>query len=285
MTFVTCYLQGGLGNQLFIIFATISAAIKSKCSYVIINQQDSPSITERGTYFNTLLSKLKTEDMYKEAIRGIVREKDHMVYEEIPLITANTMLHGYFQSRKYIDPIRQFILDTLSLGNKETNMLKATKEIINEKSTKNGVKRKCVFIHVRRGDYIKLSDYHYNIPTTYYQQAIEEQRKKNPDCFFVVFSDDIEYCKKEFEEIIGKDDIYYVNLSKEYVELMLMSEMDGAIIPNSTFSWWGAYLMETRKELNNKESPFIVSPKRWFTKDPDNIKNDRNVERHNWMFL
>ena len=285
MTFVTCYLQGGLGNQLFIIFTTIAAAIKSKCNYVIINQQDSPSITQRGTYFNTLLSKLKTEDMYKEAIRGIVREKDHMIYEEIPLITSNTMLHGYFQSRKYIDPIRQFILDTLSLGNRDTNMLKIAKEIINEKATKNGVKRKCIFMHVRRGDYIKLADYHYNIPTSYYIQAIEEHRKKYTDCFFVVFSDDIEYCKKEFEQIFDKDDAYYVNLSKEYVELMLMSEMDGAIIPNSTFSWWGAYLMEAKKELNNKESPFIIASKKWFTKDPDNIKNDRNVERHNWTFL
>jgi len=59
--------------------------------------------------------------------------------------------------------------------------------------------------------------------------------------------------------------------------------MDGAIIANSSFSWWGAYLMETRKELKENNSPFIISPKIWFTNNFEN--NDRNVERHNWKFL
>ena len=35
MSFVTCYVQGGLGNQLFIIFTTICVAITQKLKYII----------------------------------------------------------------------------------------------------------------------------------------------------------------------------------------------------------------------------------------------------------
>ena len=84
---------------------------------------------------------------------------------------------------------------------------------------------------------------------------------------------------------IDKDKLYFPNMSKDYVDLMLMSEMDGAIIANSSFSWWGAYLMEIKKEKQNT-SPFIVGPKQWYTEGAeDNSVNDRNVERPNWIFL
>lgn len=278
MNFITCYLQGGLGNQLFIIFTTIATAIKNKCKFVIINQQDSPSITPRKTYFDTLLSKIPTETRYTESISQIFRENDHMKYEHIPHFTSNTMIHGYFQSRKYIDDIRSEIVNFISLNDKDSKMLDISLKIIKEKANN----RKLIFIHVRRGDYLNLSNYHYNIPIEYYLDAIKKHQKKY-DCYFVVFSDDIGYCKDEFSNHLTKDEVFYSKISKDYVELMLMSEMDGAIIANSSFSWWGAYLMEAKKEFSGKESPFVIGPKMWFTGITDS--NDRNVERSNWEFL
>jgi hypothetical protein len=94
----------------------------------------------------------------------------------------------------------------------------------------------------------------------------------------------MKYCKETFSQILEKDEVYFCKSSKDYIELMVMSEMDGAIIANSSFSWWGAYLMEAKKELQKREeSPFIVSPKKWITNV--NTQNDRNVERHNWKFI
>lgn len=279
--FVTCYLQGGLGNQLFIIFTTIATAVKNNCEYVIINQTDSPSITPRSTYFSNLLQHLETKDMYKEAIRQIVREKDHMKYEEIPALTVTTMLHGYFQSRKYIDSVRDIILSNVTLTNKkDISALNLSIKLIRD----NAKDKKCIFLHVRRGDYVNLAHYHYNIPIEYYFKAIEEHKNKY-DCYFVIFSDDIIYCKERFSEFLDKNEVYYSKLNTDYVELMLMSEMDGAIIANSSFSWWGAYLMEIKKESASKESPFIVAPKKWFTTVNENEQNDRNIERHNWKFI
>jgi hypothetical protein len=280
--FVTCFLQGGLGNQLFIIFTTIATAIKNKCDYVIIYQDSSPSITPRKTYFESLLSKIKTHDMYRQPITKMIKEESHMIYNELPSIQSNTMLSGYFQSRKYFDNIRDFINDNIFLSSQQDKrMLAISKDIIKQKMKNDD---KLIFIHVRRGDYVNLSHYHYNLTEEYYKEAIETHKNKY-NCFFVCFSDDIEYSKNMLGKYIEKDKLYFPNMSKDYIELILMSEMDGAIIANSSFSWWGAYLMEIKKEKQNI-SPFIVGPKQWYTEGTeDNSVNDRNVERPNWLFL
>jgi len=279
MTYVTCYIQGGLGNQLFIIFTTIATAIKNKMEYFIIDQDESPSATPRTTYFKTLLSKLKLQTYYKEPVRQFIKEIDHMKHQEFSTISTNAMLQGYFQSRKYFDDIKPFIIDHLTLSPKDQKYLQVSHKIIRE----NAKNRKCIFIHIRRQDYLKYSNVHYNIPMEWYLSAIEEH-KQLYDCYFVVFSDDIKFCKEFFSQYICKSDIYFVNGNKDYIELMLMSEMDGAIIANSSFSWWGAYLMEIKKEKEDI-SPFIISPKKWFSNVSDDKENDRNVERKNWKFL
>jgi hypothetical protein len=284
MSFVTCYVQGGLGNQLFIIFTTICVAITQKLKYIIPYQADSPSVTPRKTYYNTLLNTIETEDMYKYSKRSSFRltEKNDMIYQEIPPIERPTMLSGYFQSRKYIDPIRDFIVNNIKLNDDlDIKAFNLTLKLINDKKQKD---TKLIFLHVRRGDYLTL-DFHYNLPLEYYKSAILEHQNKYK-CMFVIFSDDMPYCKEVFSNILSKDELYFCKSSKDYIELMIMSEMDGAIMANSSFSWWGAYLMEAKKELLQKEeSPFIVAPKKWFTPIHIDSQNDRNVDRHNWKFI
>ena len=52
---LTCNLMGGLGNQLFQIFATISYSIESKNFFKFLNieQLGTGSTTVRHTYWNT----------------------------------------------------------------------------------------------------------------------------------------------------------------------------------------------------------------------------------------
>jgi len=100
-----------------------------------------------------------------------------------------------------------------------------------------------VSIHVRRGTnpinpsepsysnnlfYVNLCD------TNYYEKAVELFLGKQ----FLVFSDDIEYCKhifrgKQFTFCEEKDPIKSFNL---------MAGCEGHIIANSSFSWWAAYV-------------------------------------------
>ena len=116
-----------------------------------------------------------------------------------------------------------------------------------------------VAIHVRRGDYVGNPFYVDLTKTDYYQRAIAEF----PNAKFLVFSDDIDFCKKYF---IGEQ--YEFDESDEITALNRMASCTGHIIANSSFSWWGAYLSPHTKK--------IIAPKLWYsdgverTKTPDN---------------
>lgn len=103
-----------------------------------------------------------------------------------------------------------------------------------------------VAIHVRRGDYVNNPFYVDLTETPYYEDAmlffLDEK--------FLVFSDDIEWCKtqsmfKECEFSEGKT---------EEEDLRLMASCKGVIMANSSFSWWGAYLSKGK----------VVAPKNWY---------------------
>ena len=53
---LTCYLQGGLGNQLFQIFTTLNYALQHKKPFAFTNQTQLD--TKRATYWQTFLAPL-----------------------------------------------------------------------------------------------------------------------------------------------------------------------------------------------------------------------------------
>jgi glycosyltransferase involved in cell wall biosynthesis len=108
---------------------------------------------------------------------------------------------------------------------------------------------KLVSLHVRRTDYVN-DPWHINLGETYYSKAIKTFTDKVK---FVVFSDDIEYCKKMFTFT----NIHFVENNTKYVDMCMMSLCDHNIIANSTFSFWGAY-------LNKNPDKIVVCPKDMF---------------------
>lgn len=99
-----------------------------------------------------------------------------------------------------------------------------------------------VAIHVRRGDYLLFSHQYPNLmETDYYERAMKEFPGKQ----FIIFSDDIEFCKQqdifkdcEFSE--GKDEIQDFNL---------MASCRGIISANSSYSWWCSFLGDKDKKV------------------------------------
>lgn len=110
-----------------------------------------------------------------------------------------------------------------------------------------------VAIHVRRGDYVNNPFYVDLTQTDYYEKAIAEF----PNEKFLVFSDDIEFCKEYF---IG--DEYEFNDDNELDALNKMASCKGIIMANSSFSFWGAYLSNAK----------VVAPKAWFSDEIQRIK-------------
>ena len=93
----------------------------------------------------------------------------------------------------------------------------------------------------------------------YYYEAIEIVRQQAPGCTIIVFSDDPVWVtgNTSFKNIVigptGAEDIYLMSLCK------------GAIIANSSFSWWSAWLQAP----NN----IVVAPDPWGVGRGDNVKD------------
>lgn len=129
------------------------------------------------------------------------------------------------------------------------------------------------FIHIRRGDYItgKWAEYFKGTcPIEYYYDAIKYIKRNDNRIQFFCFSDDIEWVK---ENIIIEDAVYIDWNKKEesFMDMYLMSQCKGAIIANSTFSYWGAFL--------GKEKKNITYPKKWINGQQPDIFPD------NWISL
>lgn len=118
-----------------------------------------------------------------------------------------------------------------------------------------------IAIHVRRGDYVNNPFYVDLTSTDYYFQAMQHF----PEARFLVFSDNIPWCKDYFVD--PKFDYSEGHSAEE--DLKLMAGCRGMIMANSSLSWWGAFLGETKK---------VIYPKNWYA---DGIQ--RTVCLPNWI--
>ena len=243
--------KGGLGNQMFQVAAGLIYAKETGRELVLPNE-DYNTHTTTKEYADTIFSFCKYR--YHKALTAIEinRLKTYhgfYVYPEKPgfepwstLITSgNVILEGYFQYyppiERHEDWIRGLYLQ--SLGSTGDPGL--------------------IGIHVRRGDYLQFPDVFYSQHENYYRSSIHTMNQLKPGCRYILFSDDIEWCKQQpfFR------DLTFCEEKDELITLALMARCHGGFIcANSSFSWWGAFL-----GAHSVRSPCIV-PYQWM-KDKD----------------
>lgn len=108
-----------------------------------------------------------------------------------------------------------------------------------------------VCLHIRRGDY--LSGINYELfgrvcDEQYYRKAISYIESKVSDVCYYVFSNDMEWARK----LLIKKNAVFVDWNKgeeSWKDMFLMSRCSNLIIPNSTFSWWAAWLCENQVNI------------------------------------
>ncbi len=99
--------------------------------------------------------------------------------------------------------------------------------------------KELVAIHVRRGDYLLPQHDHFcKLDVSYYNEALQSFTDNIERYHFVVFSNDIQWCK---ENLIEGDSVTFIEPGSDYVDLILMSLCDHFITANSSYSWWAAY--------------------------------------------
>ena len=247
---VTCFIFGGLANQLFQIMTTVVFARQHGYTPIIYNDMEkSPSmVQDQDTYWDKIFPEvIKLGQGNRCNVKEqVVYPDPSFTYAPIPHNNKHMKLYGYFTSYKYLDPERNYILSLIDSSSGLTDEVDAAYKEIQQKIPAGH--HPLVSVHIRRGDSLQNETLK-KLSIDYYRQSM----KHFNDVLFLVFSDDIPWCKKNLEH----ESLFFVENQKAYVDLLLMARCDHHIIANSTFSWWGAY-------LNKSKEKKVIYPYPWF---------------------
>jgi len=266
--------MGGLGNQIFQIFTTISYAIKTRNTFKFsgVKYVGGGMTTIRNTYWESFFSRLKNFTTCKLPQLKCIRE-ENFTFNELPLHEMEkngAIIFGYFQSYKYFEENYEMISRLIGLEEMK-NVL--CKKIHYDKIFLNNT----ISMHFRIGDYKKIQHVHPLMTKEYYHRSITHILSSYKHsttkltilylCEKVDISDVNEvilYLSKCFPEL---NFVYGENNLEDWEQMLLMSCCHHNIIANSSFSWWSAY-------FNSWEDKMVCYPSVWFGQGVIHNTND-----------
>src|SRR5262249_15019069 len=157
-------------------------------------------------------------------------------------------------------------------------------------------------MHIRRGDYLKMTDVFHVLDHEYYDRALVHllgrallQQPSVPVKLLLFAEPDaarhartmagyfqVKYpgaltaecvAVSDADRAVGELDPLTQKAPSDVLELLMMSHCDDVIMANSSFSWWGAYLNERRCRR-------VVAPMDWF------VRNDSShLYCRDWVVL
>jgi hypothetical protein len=191
--------------------------------------------------------------------RTLVREQNFRYDAGFHRLPGSLLLDGFFQTERYFAECQQLIADTFRFpafapADPNTAFLRHIET------------SRSVSVHVRRGDYVKFAStnaIHGTCSPAYYKNAIGKVLGQFPDARFFFFSDDPDWVNENLAQGDAAGTVITLNTGKDsWKDMSLMSRCQHHIIANSSFSWWGAWLNQSKEKT-------VIAPEKWFrTTDP-----------------
>ena len=248
-------LRGGLGNQMFQIANAYAFAKRNNFNFGINYSLSFPE--SQGNTAKKYRTNIYANIPFTDNTLSLVYKEPTFCYTPIQP-KDDIMFAGFFQSEKYFCDFSKEVKNLFTfpgeVKNKVDSFLKQFDKPI-------------VSIHIRRGDYLKLSHFHKVIEAKYYLDA----SKLFGGYQAIICTDDIESVKKEmhFSKAI------YSPFTDEIEDFYLLSQCDSSVICNSSFSWSGAYL--------GKDKKIVTAPKEWFASNGP--KDFHDIYCKDWVLL
>jgi hypothetical protein len=268
---ITAHLMGGMGNLLFIVATSFALSKKYKIKLLFYCNSELWRDSKRQNIKKYKMFENFDIDCVNNRKSGITYREPHFFYDNVTLDRRiHNCIYGYFQSYKYFNAYKSEFISMLH---------NPYKQVIEETLKKYSNSNDCIVsVHVRRTDYLALSDIHLNLDMSYYEEAMSHFSAENSNSTFVIFSDDVAFIKAEpifqnleYKHIVTSEDDEYC--------FWLMAACDHNIIANSSFSWWASY-------INSNPNKIVISPNRWFgPKGPIYKISDIIPETPNYKFI
>jgi hypothetical protein len=281
---ISIRVQGGLGNQLFMIFATIAYGIEHNVKPVFEYYYN---IAARHTYWETLLDGFK---MFTTANpdNGLTNDdvsqfnvfmEPTFSYNPLPDFGMNnTYIIGYLQSFRYFESYKSQLYSIMRLHEKKQTVFEKYPEYFDNSKT-------LIAIHFRMGDYKHKRWYHPVMNYEYFESSLDyimTSRSEDKEVRVLYF------CEEEDNDYVGSKiallHTKYPNVEfmkvddsiEDYNQLMIMSMCNHNIMSNSSFSWWGAY-------FNEYESKIVCYPSTWFGEYYEHTHDSNNMMPGSWV--
>ena len=252
--------NGRLGNQMFQYAGFRGIAANRKLDWVI-PPANAESTCNYGLFQCFEMTNVKEKNLgygpsnWQTIDTGLFHF-DEDLFNNCP---DNVNLNSYFQTEKYFKGIEEQIRQDFTFNQ---NIVSDCEDIMNDIGD-------AIFLHVRRGDYVATPNHHPVQPIEYYEKALS---KFDSDIPVLIFSDTLDWVREQklFDSdrfLLSENHVKYPNKIKlgdgsvqqslvPYWDLCLMSMCKGAIIANSSMSWWGAWLQDGAGK--------VVAPEMWF---------------------
>ena len=273
---ITVILQGGLGNQMFQYAIGLSLALANgrrvlvdtspvdtdpQRSYELHACRPPPDRISSPTLW--LLRILRNTPVWSYAGRDrrrlyaggprLVRERSAVYDPSVSTLQGSLVLDGYWQSEEYFRVCRHSIEQTF-------DWTAAVQDDNHRNLAERMAATPSVSVHVRRGDYAndpRTRNCHGTCEPDYYERAARVILQHVEDPLFFVFSDDPAWAQSHIRLPGRIEFVWHRAPVPPHVDMWLMSRCRHAIIANSSYSWWAAWLAE-------RPSACVVAPNQWY---------------------
>ena len=166
-------------------------------------------------------------------------------FEDYPNLKGDVFIEGFWNEEKYFEDVKEQIKQIYTFPPLNNDYQQSILQEIESNES--------VGIHVRRGDYAEYPDQFPMCTSAFYAAALKIIQKAHSKIRCFVFSDDLDWCKKNLAFIDSVEFVENKVNTEAYIDMMLMSRCKHNIMANSTFSWWAAW-------LNNNSEKIIIYP-------------------------
>jgi len=254
---------GRLGNQMFQFSALKGIARKNGYQFCIPPSQNTDEWKDHqlfGSFKMDGVNELNIQ--YVDNDRPVVFEDkfyfNEKIFNECPDWVS---IHGFFQTEKYFKHIRDELIQDFQFIDE---VQKSCNDMMRQ------LEEPPIALHIRRTDYITNPN-HNSLNLSYYKEALT---RFDDDAIVLVFSDDPEWCHEQ--HIFSGDRFMIADGNTNTVDMCLMTMCSGHIIANSSFSWWGAWLSNSKK---------VISPSDWFTGSNNERLNTKDIYCDGWEII
>lgn len=262
-------IEGGLGNQMFIYAAARSLSLRTG-RMLKLDLTSVFNVDTFGRRYQLHLFNIQAQEANKEEVavyivgsgsfkrlqrlnrllplnwRSFIEEKslfDPRMLQFRPK-REKVYLLGYWQREEYFKKVASVIRRDFTLKVE----LSAETLVVAERI--QNVESESVCLHARRIAYEHL------LPKSYYEKAFEALRKRVKRPHFFIFSDDVDWVQENLNPPGPFELVTHNGAKRDFEDLWLISQCRHAIIANSSFSWWGAW-------LNENPGKVVIAPKNW----------------------